>query len=169
MIEFFFFFLGVLFLLSLFRSFLFSLSSSFWVGNLFSFFSLIITPCLTCLGVILLIFIYLCVCVCVCLCVCVCVCVCVLSCAVMSNSVIPWTIAHQAPISMEILQARILERVVISWPRDQTHVFCVSCTGRRILYHCVTWEAHLLIYPLANSEVNQDLYPLAKQNFETEH
>ena len=67
----------VLFLLSLFRSFLFSLSSSFWVGNLFSFFSLIITPSLTCLGVILLIFIYLCVCVCVCLCVCVCVCLCV--------------------------------------------------------------------------------------------
>ena len=44
----------------------------------------------------------------------VCVCVCVLSCAVMSNSVIPWTVAHQAPMSMEILQARILGWVVIS-------------------------------------------------------
>ena len=36
----------------------------------------------------------------------------------------------------EISQARILEQVVISysressWPRDQTHVSCISCTGR---------------------------------------
>ena len=31
----------------------------------------------------------------------------------MSNSVIPWTIAHQAPLSMGILQARILECITI--------------------------------------------------------
>ena len=43
-----------------------------------------------------------------------------------------------------ILQARILEWVAIassrgsSCPRDGTHV---SCIGRQILYHCVTWEA----------------------------
>ena len=42
--------------------------------------------------------------------------------------VTPWTIAHQVPLSMGILQARILERVAISFsrgssqPRDQTHV-----------------------------------------------
>ena len=41
----------------------------------------------------------------------------------------------------EILQARILEWVVISFsrwssqPRDPTHVFYISCTGRRFLYH----------------------------------
>ena len=48
-----------------------------------------------------------------------------------------------------ILQARILEWVAISysrgssWLKDQTHVSCVSCTGRQILYHCrfFTWEA----------------------------
>ena len=46
-----------------------------------------------------------------------------------------------------IFQARILEWVVISssrgslQPRDQTHISCVSCTGRNILYHWVTWEA----------------------------
>ena len=46
----------------------------------------------------------------------------------------PWTVAHQAPLPMGILQARILEWVVISfsrgssWPRDQT---CVSCTAGR--------------------------------------
>ena len=46
-----------------------------------------------------------------------------------------------------IFQARILEQVAVSysrdsfWPRDQTHVFCVSCIGKQILYHWATWEA----------------------------
>ena len=41
----------------------------------------------------------------------------------------------------EILQARILEWVSMpssrgsSQPRDWTHVSCVSCIGRRVLYH----------------------------------
>ena len=41
----------------------------------------------------------------------------------------------------EILQARMLEWVAISFsrgssqPRDQTRVFCISCFGRWILYH----------------------------------
>ena len=40
----------------------------------------------------------------------------------------PWTVDHQAPLSMEILQARILEWVAVqssrgsSQPRDQTQV-----------------------------------------------
>ena len=29
----------------------------------------------------------------------------------------------------------------ISWPRNQTCVSLISCIGRQILYHCVTWEA----------------------------
>ena len=43
-----------------------------------------------------------------------------------------------------ILQARILEWVAMhfsrrsSQPRDQTYL---SCIGRRIFYHCATWEA----------------------------
>ena len=47
----------------------------------------------------------------------------------------------------EIFQARILEQVAISYsrrssqPRDQTHVICVLCIGRWILYHWATWEA----------------------------
>ena len=53
----------------------------------------------------------------------------------------PWTVAHQASIH-GILQARILEWVAISQPRDQTQVFCVSYIGRQILYHCATLEAH---------------------------
>ena len=53
-----------------------------------------------------------------------------------------------------IFQARILEWVAISsskgssWSRDGTHVFCISCTGRPILYHCAPWEAHSLIIML---------------------
>ena len=44
------------------------------------------------------------------------------------NSVTPWTLAHQAPLSVGILQARILKWVAISFsrgysqPRDQTQV-----------------------------------------------
>ena len=47
-----------------------------------------------------------------------------------------------------ILQARIPERVAISscrgslQPRDPTCISCVSCIGRRILYHCATRKAH---------------------------
>ena len=42
-------------------------------------------------------------------------------------------------------QTRILEWVAIcysggsSQPRNQTHVFCVSCIGRQIPYYCATW------------------------------
>ena len=47
-----------------------------------------------------------------------------------------------------IFQARIMERVAISssrgssQPSDGTHVSCVSCIDRWILYQCATWEAH---------------------------
>ena len=46
-----------------------------------------------------------------------------------------------------IFQARILEWVAISTsrcsfqPRDQTHISCVSCISRRMLYHWSAWEA----------------------------
>ena len=61
----------------------------------------------------------------------------------------PWTVACQAPLSMggENFQARILERVAISssrgsaQPRNWTHVSCISCVGKWILYHGATWEA----------------------------
>ena len=62
----------------------------------------------------------------------------VLSCSAVSDSfATPWTVARQAPLSMGILQARILEWVAISSsrgssrPRAQTRV---SITGRQILY-----------------------------------
>ena len=46
-----------------------------------------------------------------------------------------------------ISQTRIVEWGAISfsressWPRNRTHVFCVSCIGRITLYHWTTWEA----------------------------
>ena len=46
--------------------------------------------------------------------------------------VIPWTVACQSPLSMQILQARILEWVAMppsmgsSKPRDQTQVSCIA-------------------------------------------
>ena len=48
--------------------------------------------------------------------------------SIMSNSMIPWTVAPQDPLSMGILQARILEWVAMpfsresSQPRDATQV-----------------------------------------------
>ena len=62
--------------------------------------------------------------------------------------VTPWTIAPPGSSVHGISQAIILDWVVISfprgspWPRDGTRV---SCTARRILYHCATGK-HTLIY-----------------------
>ena len=94
-------------------------------------------------------FYFLCLRACVHACVCVCVCVCV--CALCAQSC-P-TICDQlgcSPLGSSlsgIFQARILQWVSISFsrgssqPRDQTHVSCVSCIGRQILYQCTIWEA----------------------------
>ena len=52
-----------------------------------------------------------------------------------------------------IFQARILEWVDIffsrgsSWPRDWTHVSCISCIGRQILPRLTTWETLSIWYP----------------------
>ena len=48
----------------------------------------------------------------------------------------------------KIFQARIPEWIAISYskgssqPRDWTHVSCISCIVRWILYHCIIWETH---------------------------
>ena len=49
-----------------------------------------------------------------------------------------WTVARQAPLSMGILQARILGCVAISLPRGSSQPrnrTRFSCIGRQILYH----------------------------------
>ena len=53
-----------------------------------------------------------------------------------------WTLAHQAPLSMGILQARILGWFAISSSGDLSNpgiepACHVSCTGRQVLYHLV--------------------------------
>ena len=63
--------------------------------------------------------------------------------------VAPWTAAHQAPLSLGILQARILEWVVISssrgsfQPRDWTCISCVSCIAKGFFTHWATRKAYL--------------------------
>ena len=55
----------------------------------------------------------------------------------------PWTVAHQAPLSMEFPRQDFPSRGS-SWSRDlhwQTHV---SCIGRLILYFWATREAHVV-------------------------
>ena len=61
--------------------------------------------------------------------------------------VTPWTVAPGSSVH-GILQARTLQWVAMpssrgsSQPRDQTHISCVSCSGRQVLYH--TSEAQIL-------------------------
>ena len=45
----------------------------------------------------------------------------------------PWSVAHQAPQSMGISQARILEWAVISISKGSSA--CIACNGRQILCH----------------------------------
>ena len=64
----------------------------------------------------------------------------------MSNSCDPMDSSLACSSVLGISQARILERVAISfsswfsWPRDWT---CVSCIGRQVLHHKTTSKAHL--------------------------
>ena len=77
--------------------------------------------------------------------VCVCVCSVAQSCPTLCD---PMDCCPPGSSVHEISQARILEWVAMpssrgsSRSRDRTHLCCISCIGRRILYHCITWEAH---------------------------
>ena len=60
-----------------------------------------------------------------------------------------------------IFQARIVGWVAISYskgssqPRDQTNVSCISCTGRQILQHSATSEAHKCLKCTKNEEMKE--------------
>ena len=64
--------------------------------------------------------------------------------SVISNSfATPWTVAHQAPLSMGFSRQEYLSGLPFPPPgifpsRDRTHI---SCIDKWILYHCATWEA----------------------------
>ena len=72
---------------------------------------------------------------------------CVLSCfSCVCLFAILWIVAHQTPLSIGLVQARVLEWVAIpssrgsSCPRNWTHVSYVSYTGR-FFTTSITWEA----------------------------
>ena len=52
-----------------------------------------------------------------------------------------WTITHQAPLTVRSSRQQYWSWVAISLAkgssqfRDGTHVSCISCIGRQILYH----------------------------------
>jgi len=87
----------------------------------------------------------------------------VLSRSVTSDSATPWTVAHQAPLPMRILQARILEWVAMPsstgslQPRDWTQVSCIAggfftiwATGEVHLFYiwkCIGFHATVSIHP----------------------
>ena len=79
----------------------------------------------------------------------VCVCSVAQSCPTLCN---PMDCSSPGSSFYGISQARILEWITISysrgssWPRDQTRISCVSCIGRRILYHWATWQAPITTY-----------------------
>ena len=58
----------------------------------------------------------------------------------------PWTGARQAPLSMEFPREEYWSGLLALPPgdlplRDQTHISCVSCTGRQTFTTGATWEA----------------------------
>ena len=75
---------------------------------------------------------------CVCVSVCVCVCVCV--CESLSHVwlfVAPWTVVHQAPLSMGFPQPEYCSGLAFSSPSDLPNPeikSCISCIGKQILY-----------------------------------
>ena len=55
----------------------------------------------------------------------------------------PWTVAHQAPLSMEFSRQEYWSRLTISYCRGSsqpTDWNCISCIGRGILYHWAATE-----------------------------
>ena len=100
----------------------------------------------------------------------------------MSDSATPWTVARRAPLSMGFPRQGYRSGWPLpspgesSHPGDQTHVFCVSCLGRWILYHCATWEAPeetgmrtnrklralVVIHPVGSSSLKTNWYCILK-------
>ena len=63
----------------------------------------------------------------------------------------PWTVAYQAPLSIGFPRQEYWSGLPFPTPggssqsRNRTHISCISCIGRQILYYCATWEAWTLI------------------------
>ena len=74
---------------------------------------------------------------------------------------IPWTAAYQVPLSMEFSRQEYWIGLPFPTPGDLPNAeikpFCISCTGRQILYHCATWKPHSSHPTLLNLYI-QDIY-----------
>ena len=76
--------------------------------------------------------------------------------AVVSDSVTPWTVAQQAPLSVGIFQARILEWVALPSSKGSSQLrdwICVSycpCIVRKVPYHSCHLGSLTSLYPSAN-------------------
>ena len=61
-----------------------------------------------------------------------------------------WIVTHQAPLSMDFSRQKYWSRLPFPSPRDlpdpgiKLVSSMSSCIGRQILYHCATWEAHIV-------------------------
>ena len=68
----------------------------------------------------------------------------------------PWTVVHQAPLSMEFSRQEYWIGLPFPTPgesfqpRDRTHVSCVSCNGRQILYTVLLGEPWVNITSVIN-------------------
>ena len=71
----------------------------------------------------------------------VCVCACATHFSCVQVFVMPWTVAHQVPLSMGVSRQEYWNGLPcpvpgdLSQPRDQIQVSYISCIGKRILYH----------------------------------
>ena len=63
---------------------------------------------------------YMCVCVCVCVCMCACVYVCVCECPVVSDFATPWTVPHQALLSMGFPRQEHCSGLPFSFSREDS-------------------------------------------------
>ena len=67
-----------------------------------------------------------------------------------------------------VSQARILWWVSIpssrgfSWPRNRTHISCIYCTGRQMLYH---WKSRLVEGSIFRDWYESDEYPMKIGNW----
>ena len=75
-------------------------------------------------------------------------CCAVLSCSVVSDSATPWTVAHQAPLPVGILQARILEWVAM--PSSGIYVYLQ-------LIHILVQQKHNIVKQLSSIK-KHDIY-----------
>ena len=80
-------------------------------------------------------------------------CACVLNCfSRVQIFATPWTVACQAPLSMGILQARILEWVAmpldLPYPGIELEFLHLTCIGRWVLYHFCHLGSCVVLYGL---------------------